>query len=240
MSPFWKLPGNSLLRERDFAIRPEFSSGQWLALLALWLLLLPFGAVIYVLWKLFVGAALVSGSVAFHLMDVALGRAPKGEGEKWQAIRAYLNNVIAMRLPHVNAAFRRFLFRLSGITIGRGGFIGMNGYMEDYHPENIVIEDEVVVSFGVTFIGHGYKRQGSMAEKHIILRQGCYVGAASVLLPGIEVGAKAIVGASSVVTRDVPAGAIVAGSPARIKGYRPGYEPPMPATSTASASHDHA
>jgi len=49
-----------------------------------------------------------------------------------------------------------------------------------------------------------------------IVRRGASIGSGSTILCGIEIGEDAIVGAGSVVTRDVPAGAIVAGNPARI------------------------
>ncbi len=64
----------------------------------------------------------------------------------------------------------------------------------------------------------------------LIIRRNAYVGARAVLLPGIEIGANASVGAGSVVTKDVPAGAVVAGCPARILYYKPGYEPKENAT----------
>ena len=50
----------------------------------------------------------------------------------------------------------------------------------------------------------------------IRLMKGCYLGAGVIILPGITVGEQAIVGAGAVVTRNVPAYAVVAGSPARI------------------------
>ncbi len=218
MKLFWHNKPNRLLREKAFEIRSEYAAWQWVLLTLLWLMLLPLGAVIYVCGRFALGALLVSGQMAFHVTEHLLGRVKKEQALTWQPVRAYINNCLAMRLPHVNAAFRRFLFRLSGITIGRGGFIGMGGYMEDYHPENVVIEDGVTCSFGVTFIGHGMKRNKEMEEKYIILRKGCYIGAGSIILPGVEIRENAVVGAGSVVTKDVPPGKVVAGCPARVMG----------------------
>ncbi len=93
----------------------------------------------------------------------------------------------------------------------------------------MVIEDKVSISFGVTLIAHGAIEGKTQEEKWIILRQGAYIGAASVLIPGIEVGNNAVVGSGSVVTKDVPPGAVVAGAPARILRYKQGYEPAEPA-----------
>lgn len=227
MSPFfWKLPANPRLKKENFNVSPEYSPGQWALLFLVWIVVFPVALVLGVVWKITRTAFLVSGSFAFFFLERITGRAPKfGSAETFQPVRAYINNALAVHLPHLNAPFRRFLFRLSGITIGRGGFIGMNGYMEDYHPENVLIEDKVTISFGVTFIAHGQKRNMTNEEKTIILRSGAYVGATAVILPGVEIGEHAIVGASAVVTKNVPPGAVVAGSPARILGYQKGYGP---------------
>ena len=48
-----------------------------------------------------------------------------------------------------------------------------------------------------------------------VLRRGCQVGVGVTILPGVEIGEEAIVGAGAVVVRDVPAGAVVKGVPAR-------------------------
>jgi hypothetical protein len=65
--------------------------------------------------------------------------------------------------------------------------------------------------------------------------------AGSVLLPRIEIGGRAIVGAGSVVTRDVPRGAVVAGAPAPLLRYRPGFGPaiaPSPQELTACPGNE--
>lgn len=224
---FFQNKANELLRERNLDIHSDFKKWQWVVLFALWILILPVCIPLWIIWRILIGALTASGMLVFWMaQQLFVGHPdPKSQPFKWQFVRAYINNCIAVRLPHWNWPFRKFLFRLSGVQIGKGGFVGMGGYMEDYRTENVLIEDHVTVSFGVTFIAHGVKKNRSVEELYIILRTGAYIGAASVLLPGIEVGRNAIIGGGAVVTKDVPDGAIVAGSPARILGYKPGYEP---------------
>jgi acetyltransferase-like isoleucine patch superfamily enzyme len=92
--------------------------------------------------------------------------------------------------------------------------------------EGVVLEDDVFVGHNVTFINDLYPRatnEGGQLQteadwKCIPTRveRGASIGSSATLLCGITVGRRAIIGAGSVVTRDVPADAIVAGNPARI------------------------
>ncbi len=91
--------------------------------------------------------------------------------------------------------------------------------------EGVTIEDEVFVGHNVTFINDRFPRStnatGSLQTEAdwacvpTVVRRGAYIGSGAVLLCGITVGENAVIGAGSVVTRDVPPGAIVAGNPAR-------------------------
>ncbi|MBI3010508.1 MAG: N-acetyltransferase, partial [Candidatus Omnitrophica bacterium] len=89
-----------------------------------------------------------------------------------------------------------------------------------YVCQYTVIEDEVFVAPGVVMANDRYPVQ-SKGWQGPILRKGCRIGAGSVLLPGVSIGEGALVGAGSVVTKDVPAGALVYGAPARIHGKAP-------------------
>src|ERR1022692_4899696 len=90
--------------------------------------------------------------------------------------------------------------------------------------EGVTIEDNVFVGHGVTFINDSYPRATSeegalQTEKdwHVettLVKRGASIGSGSTVLPKVVIGENAIVGAGSVVTRDVPANAIVAGNPA--------------------------
>jgi UDP-2-acetamido-3-amino-2,3-dideoxy-glucuronate N-acetyltransferase len=91
--------------------------------------------------------------------------------------------------------------------------------------EGVTIEDDVFIGHNVTFINDLYPRattDGALqTEKDWIcipttVKRGASIGSGATLLCGVTIGEKAIVGAGSMVTRDVPAGMIVAGNPARI------------------------
>lgn len=216
---------NDYLNDRNFKISADHSPAMQILLVVLWLMLIPLSLLLFLCGKLIVGTLYTSGLITFFIAGKLQGPRHTRSDYRYQGVRAYINNCLASNMPHINSGFRRFMFRLSGITIGKGSFIGMNGYMEDLAPQNVIIEDNVTCSFEVTFIAHGIKKEKDADEKYIILRSGCYIGARSIILPGVEIGSKAIVGAGSVVTKDVPEGAIVAGNPAKILRYQEGYGP---------------
>jgi acetyltransferase-like isoleucine patch superfamily enzyme len=95
--------------------------------------------------------------------------------------------------------------------------------------EGVMIEDEVFVGHGVTFINDTFPRattdngapqtEADWKVKHTIIQRGASIGSGSTILPNLVVGKRAIVGAGSVVTRSVPDDAIVAGNPARVLRY---------------------
>lgn len=91
--------------------------------------------------------------------------------------------------------------------------------------EGVTIEDEVFVGHNVTFINDLYPRATTGGQlqteanwecRPTIIKRGASIGSSATLLGGITVGEKAIIGAGTVVTKDVPAGAVVAGNPARV------------------------
>jgi acetyltransferase-like isoleucine patch superfamily enzyme/dTDP-4-dehydrorhamnose 3,5-epimerase-like enzyme len=87
--------------------------------------------------------------------------------------------------------------------------------------DGVTIESDVFVGPNVTFTNDPFPRSKQYPEKFLqtIIHTGASIGANATILPGLQVGAHAMVGAGAVVTRDVPAYAIVVGNPARIRGY---------------------
>jgi UDP-2-acetamido-3-amino-2,3-dideoxy-glucuronate N-acetyltransferase len=109
-----------------------------------------------------------------------------------------------------------------GATIGRRVKISSHTFI----CEGVTIEDHVFVGHGVMFINDRYPRATTpsgapQTEKDwklvpTIVRQGASIGSGATILCGVEIGERAIVGAGSVVTRDVAPETIVAGNPARV------------------------
>lgn len=91
--------------------------------------------------------------------------------------------------------------------------------------EGVTIEDEVFVGHGVVFINDTYPRattsgvlqtEQDWAVEPTLIKRGASIGSGATILSKVTVGARAIVGAGSVVTKDVPDYAIVAGNPAKV------------------------
>jgi len=80
--------------------------------------------------------------------------------------------------------------------------------------EGVTIEDNVFVGHGVMFINDSYPRATKVEPT--VVRQGASIGSGATILANVTIGEHALIGAGSVVTRDVPAHAIVAGCPARL------------------------
>lgn len=94
--------------------------------------------------------------------------------------------------------------------------------------EGVTIEDNVFIGHNVAFINDSFPRATAGGQlqtekdwrvERTVVKKGASIGSGATILANITIGENALVGAGSVVTRDVPANAIVAGNPAKILRY---------------------
>jgi acetyltransferase-like isoleucine patch superfamily enzyme len=114
------------------------------------------------------------------------------------------------------------------VEIQRGAKIGARCKISSHAfiCEGVTIEPEVFIGHGVIFINDRYPRATSVMGRlktdaewdceTTLIKRGASIGSGTTLLGGITVGENAIIGAGSVVTKDVPANTIVAGNPAKV------------------------
>lgn len=125
----------------------------------------------------------------------------------------------------------------AGVVLGDQVIVNVGCYLSG--EGGLVIEDEVLLGPHVKVLsaGHGLEPQevnivrNPATQAPVVIERGAWIGAGATILPGRRIGAGAVVGAGSVVTRDVPPMAIVAGNPARIMRRRleQAGEPDLPA-----------
>ena len=105
----------------------------------------------------------------------------------------------------------------SDVIIGNNVTVKSGVYIWD----GVRIEDNVFLGPNATLTNDPMPRSRKYPEKFsgITLKKGCSIGANATILPGITIGENAMVGAGAVVTKDVPANAVVVGNPAKIIRY---------------------
>ncbi|MGB0103716.1 MAG: acyltransferase [Candidatus Sulfotelmatobacter sp.] len=95
--------------------------------------------------------------------------------------------------------------------------------------EGVTIEDNVFIGHGVMFINDSYPRataadgnlqtEADWKVERTVVKKGSSIGSGATILSNVSIGENAIVGAGSVVTKDVPPGSIVVGNPAKVLRY---------------------
>jgi acetyltransferase-like isoleucine patch superfamily enzyme len=114
------------------------------------------------------------------------------------------------------------------VEIQKNAIVGKNCKISSHTfiCEGVTIEDDVFIGHSVTFINDSYPRattadgqlqtEAHWSVERTIVKKGASIGSGSTILANVTIGENAIVGAGSIVTKDVPANSIVAGNPARL------------------------
>ena len=143
----------------------------------------------------------------------------KAKGSFWRRTLGVLFLFPAWFAPHT--VLRVFFHRLRGVKIGKGCEIGYFVVMGNVHPEMITIEDGAVVTARCTLLEHDnayyYTGRGDVVSHPVTVGKKAFLGIGCVVFPGVTIGEGAIVGAMSLVKKDVEPNSIVCGVPAKVK-----------------------
>lgn len=159
-----------------------------------------------------------------------------GQVSLWKVLGKFFHNIRMKRLsnmmdwaiiePFAPRKLRPALMRKMGCHVGKGCFIGDHVKIDTGHADMITLEDGVSVAGGTRllchqrdfseyFVGSDYNKL-RYSIKPIVLKKGCLIGMESFVLPGVTVGEGAIVGAGSLVVKDIPAWTVATGRPAKV------------------------
>jgi acetyltransferase-like isoleucine patch superfamily enzyme len=112
------------------------------------------------------------------------------------------------------------------LIVGRN--VSLNSFANIRANRRIFIGDGVLLAQSVSIIGGQYELDAVAARigelpvsgEDVVIEEGCWLGCGVVVLPGVNIGRGAVIGAGAVVTKDVAEGSIVAGIPAKVIGWR--------------------
>lgn len=160
-----------------------------------------------------------------------------GQVSLWQiVVKAWMNTRNAFLLKYCTNTvvlaplnplkIRPAIYRTIGCKVGKGVFIGANVSIDSGNADLIEIGDHVHIAghsillchkkdLSSYFAGDDYAQLPYKKQK-IVLKKGCAIGTGTLILPGVTVGEGAIVGAFSLVTKDIPDWTIAVGRPAKV------------------------
>ena len=139
-------------------------------------------------------------------------------------LKYFMNSVLLS--PISPRKLRPLILKRIGCKVGKDVFIGSNLWIDSGHADMIILEDHVHIAGECTLLCHqrnlsNYHQGDDYAKlayniKSIHLKKGCLIGQRTMVMPGVTIGEGAIVGAYSLVTKDIPAWTIATGRPAKV------------------------
>ena len=132
----------------------------------------------------------------------------------WKGIRNFIFIQIARYSPSLrlkNWIYRRIL----GMKVGENTAFGLMAMVDVFFPERISIGSNTIIGYNSTILAHEYL-VGEYRLGDVVIGSNVMIGANTTILPGVTIGDHAVVGAGTVVTKDVAAHSFVAGNPMRV------------------------
>jgi acetyltransferase-like isoleucine patch superfamily enzyme len=119
-----------------------------------------------------------------------------------------LLHTLAFVLPYGNS-LRPFLHKVRGVRIGKNVWISKYVYIDDNHPESVVIGDNTTIGLRTTIFAHTYfGRPIKTNPDKVVIGKNVYIGPHCLILPNVTIGDGAVIKGGTVVTKNVPAGTL--------------------------------
>jgi len=137
-------------------------------------------------------------------------------------VRRIIIDCLARHVPFPGWAV--VFHRVNGVRIGKQVYVGPRVIFDLMYPELISVEDNVSIGMNTMIFSHSnptcsielklnyYPRKTSP----VVIKKGAWIAPGAIILPGVTINENAVVGAGSVVTKDVPAYTVVAGNPIKV------------------------
>lgn len=130
-------------------------------------------------------------------------------------------------INHPDNRTRKIFYRITNVKIGEGTIINQNFIVSDNYEPLLIVGERVAISPNVTVIcdsnpnnsllqSHPYVNEKLICSKKVVIEDDVWIGTGAIILAGVKVGQGSIIGAGSVVSKDVPAKCIVTGMPAKV------------------------
>lgn len=143
---------------------------------------------------------------------------PRNSLQHWTRARSPLlvaRNYAVIWLVRISPSLRlkNWLLRRLGTSVGRGVSWGLESTPDVLWPDLLTVKEHAIIGYDATLLCHEFL-QDEYRLGEVVIGERAMIGAGTVVLPGVEVGAEARVAANSLVTADVQPGTTVAGVPA--------------------------
>lgn len=117
-------------------------------------------------------------------------------------------------IRHILLDTRIFILRnVYGMSIGKDVRISLKANLDKRNPKGVKIGDGSYLAFDSVVLCHDMSRN---VQRDVVIGKNCFIGARSILMPGVTIGDEVVVATGAVVTKDVPNNCIVAGNPAKV------------------------
>lgn len=131
----------------------------------------------------------------------------------WRVARNFVVVYTCRYLPYLS--WKNALYRRLGAHVGRRVAFALGATIDIFFPELVSVGDDSIIGYNTVILCHEYLRY-ELRTGRVVIGRDVVVGASCTILPGVVIGDGAVVSAHSLVNKDVPAGAMVGGVPARL------------------------